>query len=330
MKPSITSATLLIVTCTFVALSMQVKAQSRTERLFTIEQCRVRVNAQPPNEFIIRNLSIDNSKAFASQIYGWEVGNYHIIFPKPTTTVYGYEHNGTMFHIYCNTGIDIGGVDGGLGAHKYKDVWTIGKENTPLEPEWELREIAIIGDNLIGTLLVKKIEILAEDENTDGKPDSNPANMSYNFCIQEPNGSQVMCGNGFLWQIKDSENDFELNMVIEALKTISFDSSFVPSAPSFDCAKTNLQTEKVICRIAKLSRLDSILATNYKNLLFSNIEDNGKNLKRDQRAFIKMRNTCKTVECLTDVYTRRIEEVCTKYPVVTGVFPPCTLSKDTK
>jgi uncharacterized protein len=51
-------------------------------------------------------------------------------------------------------------------------------------------------------------------------------------------------------------------------------------------------------------------------------------LLADQRAWIKQRNACKTPECLTKVYSQRIDELCAKYPATSGESPACTLVKD--
>ncbi|MBI1625917.1 lysozyme inhibitor LprI family protein [Comamonas suwonensis] len=101
-------------------------------------------------------------------------------------------------------------------------------------------------------------------------------------------------------------------------------------APSFDCAKASTLTEKAICTDALLGKLDGALAENYKYMLASDIGDGArKNLKATQKEWIIERNKCANNQCLTDIYRKRIDEIC-EYPVISGLFPVCTASNEIK
>ena len=96
-------------------------------------------------------------------------------------------------------------------------------------------------------------------------------------------------------------------------------------SPGFECDKATTILESIICSDEILSQLDSTMSTNYRQLKKTNIDENGARLSADQRAWLKQRNTCTTAECLIDVYTRRIDELCKKYPTQSGT---CIRSKE--
>lgn len=74
---------------------------------------------------------------------------------------------------------------------------------------------------------------------------------------------------------------------------------------SFDCKKTNTDTEKMICADENLSRLDEELSKSYKQALST--ESSKEELKKQQLMWIKkVRNTCKDTECLKVRYDERI------------------------
>lgn len=99
-------------------------------------------------------------------------------------------------------------------------------------------------------------------------------------------------------------------------------------SPSFDCLKASNFAETAICNDPLLGKLDGALSENYKQVLAANIGDNNiSHLKSTQIAWIKERDECTTNQCLTDIYRKRVDEVC-DYTVITGVFPPCTASEE--
>jgi len=110
-------------------------------------------------------------------------------------------------------------------------------------------------------------------------------------------------------------------------------SSSSPSPPSFDCSnfrKLNL-SERFVCTSTDLAKLDSILAKNYKALQAANIGKLHNQLTKDQREWIKQRNECgknADWDCVDAAYRERIEEICTKYPVISGSAPVCISAPD--
>jgi uncharacterized protein YecT (DUF1311 family) len=98
----------------------------------------------------------------------------------------------------------------------------------------------------------------------------------------------------------------------------------IAEAPSFDCDAITSQTEKLICSNRNLSELDSRLAYNYRQA--KDLEGIDVDLLVDQRAWLKLRNACKTIECLTKAYIKRINAICNHYPNTSG--RTCLLSTD--
>ena len=80
--------------------------------------------------------------------------------------------------------------------------------------------------------------------------------------------------------------------------------------PSFNCTQARTSVENTICADKNLSRLDFILARNYKALTTMDI---GAKLVTDQRVWLKQRNACKTADCLKNAYETRNKELCTNY-----------------
>lgn len=92
------------------------------------------------------------------------------------------------------------------------------------------------------------------------------------------------------------------------MKVIFLISVFILSlhSASFNCKKANTFIEHTICNNAELSKLDDILASTYKQTM-SNIS-NKESLKKLQHAWLKNeRESCKSVQCLKEVYSKRIE-----------------------
>ena len=80
--------------------------------------------------------------------------------------------------------------------------------------------------------------------------------------------------------------------------------AFPASAASFDCGKASTTVEKLICGNAKLSSLDSTMASTYKNL----ITHSGKadQIKAEQRQWLTERNACADDACLQAKYEQRL------------------------
>lgn len=78
-------------------------------------------------------------------------------------------------------------------------------------------------------------------------------------------------------------------------------------AASFNCDQASTKVEKLICSNTQISKLDEELSSAYKNALAK--ENNSQQLKNEQRAWIKKRNSCIDSECLIIEYKRRISEL---------------------
>jgi len=99
------------------------------------------------------------------------------------------------------------------------------------------------------------------------------------------------------------------------------------NAVSFDCKKATAFAEKAVCSDPLLSKLDDVLAKNYKGMLNSDFGNTQKSLKAEQVKWIKSLNQCKDNQCVNDAYRKRIDETC-DYGVVSGIHPECTMSQD--
>jgi hypothetical protein len=86
------------------------------------------------------------------------------------------------------------------------------------------------------------------------------------------------------------------------------------STPSFDCSQARTKVEKTLCANKDLAALDVTLTENYDKARRATKGEKHRQLLDTQRVWLKQRNACKTPECLTDAYTRRIEELCEQHP----------------
>lgn len=82
-------------------------------------------------------------------------------------------------------------------------------------------------------------------------------------------------------------------------------------SPSFDCAKASQRVERIICKSDKLARQDLKLSNLYNNVLEKLTDDLKKEVKSEQRGWLKKRNKdCQlrysdTEECLLEYYRKR-------------------------
>lgn len=82
--------------------------------------------------------------------------------------------------------------------------------------------------------------------------------------------------------------------------------------PAFDCNKARTQVEHTICQDATLANLDVMLNDNYGNLIAlarTNPSD-ADYISRTQKAWVKDRDTCKTMTCVRIKYYERIDALC--------------------
>ena len=80
-------------------------------------------------------------------------------------------------------------------------------------------------------------------------------------------------------------------------------------AASFDCTKAATLVEKQICSDPLLSKHDEALAVNYRNMMASDFGGSNKTLRAEQLKWLASRNTCKTKECVVDLYRKRLGRV---------------------
>ena len=75
---------------------------------------------------------------------------------------------------------------------------------------------------------------------------------------------------------------------------------------SFDCVKAKSDVEKAICQDEELSKLDEELNKVYTSFYFLT-----KEMKTDQREWLKQRNQCQDTACIKEVYTARVNNLNT-------------------
>ncbi|QDQ25352.1 DUF1311 domain-containing protein [Chitinimonas arctica] len=81
------------------------------------------------------------------------------------------------------------------------------------------------------------------------------------------------------------------------------------SAASFDCTTAKRTAEKLICTDSNLSKLDEQLHEAYRKL------GSNKQLRTQQRAWLKTRDACLEVTCLTGVYGQRLAVLQSLAPI---------------
>ncbi|TYC48493.1 DUF1311 domain-containing protein, partial [Zoogloea oleivorans] len=77
-------------------------------------------------------------------------------------------------------------------------------------------------------------------------------------------------------------------------------------SPSFDCNKASNGAERLICSNRSLAQADVDLMVAYKSALS---KGNSAPTKESQRQWIKKRNSCSDVECMTSSYKDRLREL---------------------
>lgn len=83
-------------------------------------------------------------------------------------------------------------------------------------------------------------------------------------------------------------------------------------AASFDCSKSDIPPESVICASKSLSELDSLLARTYQSVMSNSPPMFKTALIEDQRRWIKItRNGCRDENCLILAYQDRIKSLKT-------------------
>lgn len=100
------------------------------------------------------------------------------------------------------------------------------------------------------------------------------------------------------------------------------------SKPSFNCAKASNYVERTICSNPRLAKLDRLMTQNYKGMYnHSSSDDYSRNYwAKNQKEWLRERNKCTVVDCLTASYETRIDAIC-EHAVPSGVHP-CIYTMD--
>lgn len=83
---------------------------------------------------------------------------------------------------------------------------------------------------------------------------------------------------------------------------------FTPAhGASFDCAKAGTKVEHLICDNPDLSKLDEEMAAKYKGSLNDSDPQQKDALRRAQKLWLTVRNTCVSADCVESAYKIRLE-----------------------
>jgi uncharacterized protein len=290
-------------------------------------QCKITVDVDSETGDSLRPAS-DYSMAYS----------YHLpsIFYKiklPPHSLDGMEDFSVGFIYFCTAGLSPKTLNAMGLTLQINEVWDAVNGNpSALNPqEKEIRRIDISGSNWKGVLMVRGHDF-------DGM-ERRPPIFEYSFCIKKRDGHhQMICGDGGIFVLY---KDIELKKVINVLKTLRFDSSFVTISPGFDCKGTVSVAEAMICVGYDLSRLDKTLSTHYKQLKSAITREDAGKLAADQRAWLKQRDSCIRIRsdfipimdptlkpCLLKSYTERIKELCKESSDADGGQSLCVTASD--
>ena len=91
---------------------------------------------------------------------------------------------------------------------------------------------------------------------------------------------------------------------IKLLVLVAIACAGIAHAASFDCAKAHSKVEKMICVDAELSRLDDDLSARYQQVWNEYQQD--EEIRQVQKQWLKSRDACRDVKCLSNHYTQRL------------------------
>jgi uncharacterized protein len=97
-----------------------------------------------------------------------------------------------------------------------------------------------------------------------------------------------------------------LSMCLAVISQLLSVVTALAAGPSFNCTSSSTQVEKMICADPRLSRTDLEMAKDYKYGLAYASPDVRQELQKEQTAWIKSRNSCTTLRCLSDSYEVRL------------------------
>lgn len=78
--------------------------------------------------------------------------------------------------------------------------------------------------------------------------------------------------------------------------------------PSFNCDKASTNVEKSICNDSNLAKLDIKIAMAYEKAIRTN-RINSESIKNSQKSWLKVRDNCLDVECISKSYETRYQEL---------------------
>lgn len=96
-----------------------------------------------------------------------------------------------------------------------------------------------------------------------------------------------------------------VRVLIAACSIAAF--STVARGVSFDCAKATNKAEVLVCQNPELSELDDRLAVLYSSV--KQRSTNSRQLVLEQRAWLELRNACRTIECISNAYQARLSQL---------------------
>lgn len=79
--------------------------------------------------------------------------------------------------------------------------------------------------------------------------------------------------------------------------------------PSFNCEQATARIDKIICQSPELAKLDVQVYESYKEAIKTTSADQTAQLVNSQKEWIKKRNQCDSVQCITDAYEQRDQEL---------------------
>lgn len=100
------------------------------------------------------------------------------------------------------------------------------------------------------------------------------------------------------------------NSVLNLLLTLALVFPVIANSASFDCTKAGTRIEKLICKDDDLSLMDELLLKNYKEYLNSSSADNKSDIKKQQRLWLKERNSsCDSLYQCIATYADRVKSI---------------------
>ena len=111
-----------------------------------------------------------------------------------------------------------------------------------------------------------------------------------------------------------------VNFRVFSIVLLALLASPIAHAAGFDCTKANSRVEKIICSDSPLSEFDDALTATYRGMLDQSFAQ--EDLRREQREWLKKRNTCGDANCVRAAYRMRFVELANPASIPRGAFWP--------